>query len=49
MKINEFHKKTFSNVAFGDDFASTVKICMYLDSFHVLETKFKSKEVKNML
>ena len=24
IKINEFHKKTFSNLVFGDEFSSTV-------------------------
>ena len=49
MKTNEFHKRSFSNLVFGDEFASTETIWMYHDLFHVLETKFKSKEVKNML
>ena len=49
MKINEFHKKTFSNLVFGYYFTYTITIWMYHDFFHVLETKFKSKEVKNMI
>ena len=49
MKTNEFHMKTFSNLVLGDDFASIVTIWIYHDFFHVLETKLKSKEVKNML
>ena len=36
MKINEFHKKTFSKLVFGYNFASTIKIWMYHDLFHVL-------------
>ena len=48
MKINEFHKIFFSNLVFGDEFASSITIWMYHDFLHVLETKFKSKEVKNM-
>ena len=48
-KIKEFHKKTFSNLVYGDGFASIVTIGMYYDLFHVLETKFQSKEVKMML
>ena len=49
MKTNEFHKKTFSNLVFGDDFASTLTILIYHDFFHALEKKFKSKEVKYVL
>ena len=49
MKINEFHKKTFSNLVFGDEFDLTITIGMYNDLFHFLETKFQSKEIKIML
>ena len=49
MKINEFHKKAFSNLVFGDDFASTVTIWMYHDLFNILETKFQSEKVNSML
>ena len=48
MKINEFHKKSFSNLVFGDDFDSTRTIWMYHDLFHVLYRKNQSKEGKMM-
>ena len=48
-KNNKFHKWTFSNLVFGDEFASNETIGMYYDFFHVLETKFQSKEVKMIL
>lgn len=44
MENNEFHKKTFSNLDFGDDFVSNGTILISHDFFHVLGTKFQSKE-----
>ena len=35
-KNNEFHKKTFSNLVFGDEFDPTMPIGMCHDLFHVL-------------
>jgi hypothetical protein len=49
MKIIEFHKKTFSNLVFGDEFDYNITIGMYHDLFNVLETKFQSKEINIML
>ena len=45
---NEFHKKTLSNLVFGDDFTSTRTTWMYHDLFYVLISKFQSKEVNIM-
>ena len=48
-KNNEFQKKTFSSIVFGDDFTSTGTTWMYHDFFYVLRSKFQSKEVNIML
>ena len=34
--LKQFHKKTFSNLVFGDEFDSNMTIGMYHDLFHVL-------------
>ena len=48
-KNNEFHKKFFSNIVIGDDINPTMTIGIYYELFHVLQTKFHSKEVNIML
>ena len=47
-KNNEFHKYTFSNLVFGDEFACNRTIWIHHGLFHVLETKFQFKEVMMM-
>ena len=48
MKNNEFHKKTCSNLVFGDDFTSAGTKWVYHNFFYVLRLKCQSKEVKIM-
>ena len=42
-------EENFFKLSFSDDFDPTMTIGMYHGLFHVLETKFQSKEVKIML
>ena len=49
MKNNEFHRKTFSNLVFGDDFTFARTKWKYHDFFYVLISKFQSMEFKIML
>ena len=46
---NSVSMKNFFKLSFGYEFDPTMIVGMYHDFFHVLETKFQSKEVKMML